>query len=333
MRGLRRPAVQPPTLRQDGVGGKEAARNRVRRAAEPTCELGFPDHWNRPDVRGALHAMQGWVCAYCQCEIDPRDGGDVDHFRPKQGGAAVGHTGYWWLAYSFDNYLLCCRRCNEHIKREQFPVRGNARADDRDDDPEAHEHRLLIDPARDGELVERCLRVDVVDDLCPLCPSPTEGRDHPMCERIEETARLMQLDEDVDARRPRVRARVAVIQATKSVSGTDGLREKAGRYHPHSAAWRDALRTFAPDVKLPSAEEELGWLLAQILERINLGYQSRAAEHEREVWAKRMEQALWTLAFLWKNPPTGRPDDVKAWLDAHKLTAVVEARVRRLSSP
>lgn len=131
MRGLQRPSCSPPTLRETGSGGRAALRHREQRTANPKGELYFTDHWNRPDVRGALFAMQGWVCAYCQCEIALRDGGDVDHFRPTSGSRHVHHDGYWWLAYRFDNHLLSCRRCNEHIKRDQFPVRGDCACDAR----------------------------------------------------------------------------------------------------------------------------------------------------------------------------------------------------------
>ena len=49
---------------------------------------------------GALYAMQGRVCAYCEQKLPESDRGDVEHFRPK--------SLYRWLAYAFENYLLSC---------------------------------------------------------------------------------------------------------------------------------------------------------------------------------------------------------------------------------
>ena len=49
-------------------------------------------------------------CAYCEKDIsdEPQS---IEHYRPKDS--------YYWLAYSWDNLLLCCTRCNSK-KREQF---------------------------------------------------------------------------------------------------------------------------------------------------------------------------------------------------------------------
>lgn len=108
---LRRPAATPPTLRDTGKGGITAAEHVRKRAMAPGAELRFPGHWNEPDVRGALHAMQGIACAYCQRQLDD-ERGQVDHFRPKGGGKEAGGSNYWWLAYSFDNCFLSCGTCN-----------------------------------------------------------------------------------------------------------------------------------------------------------------------------------------------------------------------------
>lgn len=329
MRGLRRPSLVPPTLRADRAAGKKTDEHREKRAQSPGCELDFPDHWNNRDVRGALFAMQGWVCAYCQRDLDG-DGGDVDHFRPKNGGLHVGHDGYWWLAYRFDNYLLACRRCNEHVKREQFPVRGTARAEHTHEDAEAHEHRLLLEPTREGDSVEVCFVVDVVDDLCPVRARLRDERDRDACERVEETERLFRLNDDVDHRRPRIRARVDVINARRTRGSADEHRMKAGRFHPHSAAWRDALRTHAPEVALPTPAEEFRWLLDQMLARLNLWF-TMQSEGDAEVWNSRAEEIGWALAFLWVDPPTGDSESVRSWLDEQRLTEWVDAYRRKLT--
>jgi hypothetical protein len=61
-------------------------------------------------------------CVYCECYIGDFQHGDVEHFRPK---AAVtdevdqpvlGHPGYYWLAYDWQNLLPACEICNQPSK-------------------------------------------------------------------------------------------------------------------------------------------------------------------------------------------------------------------------
>lgn len=320
MRQFTRAAVDLPTLRDDGPGGRAAKRHRAARNTDPQSELDFVAHWNQPDVRGALHAIQGWVCAYCQGDIS-RDGGDIDHFRPKNGSAEAGHSGYWWLAYRFDNYVLACRRCNEYVKRERFPVRGPLRACEDHSDPEAHEHRLLADPTRDP--VETSFWVDMSDKLCPVS-APSSVTDATIRERTDETVKFFHLAADPDLIRPRVRARAEVIRVRDSNGSWEEIRHRAVRYHPDSMAWRDALRTFAPHVPLPTSDEELRWLLGNLEERLNLALGLIERGRNLEFWKARQRQILWTFAVLWAHPPTGRPEDVASWLAENALAPAVE---------
>jgi uncharacterized protein (TIGR02646 family) len=54
-------------------------------------------------------------CAYCEASIKSTGYGDVEHYRPK--------SVYWWLAYSFENYLVSCAMCNQAFKSNKFPRR------------------------------------------------------------------------------------------------------------------------------------------------------------------------------------------------------------------
>ena len=80
-------------------------------------------------VRVALHTMQHGKCAYCEKPIE-KEHAHVDHFRPKtraternaSGKIVSQRTGYYWLAYTFENLLLTCPNCNTH-KLDQFPLR------------------------------------------------------------------------------------------------------------------------------------------------------------------------------------------------------------------
>ncbi|SEO19133.1 TIGR02646 family protein [Flavobacterium sp. CF108] len=57
-------------------------------------------------------------CAYCEANTDVVAHGDVEHYRPK--------STYWWLAYTYDNYLFACQICNQTYKSDNFPLRQGA---------------------------------------------------------------------------------------------------------------------------------------------------------------------------------------------------------------
>ena len=53
-------------------------------------------------------------CAYCETPTTVVVYGDVEHFRPK--------SKYWWLAYSYENYLPSCSICNQKYKKDFFDM-------------------------------------------------------------------------------------------------------------------------------------------------------------------------------------------------------------------
>lgn len=55
-------------------------------------------------------------CAYCEANTEVVAHGDVEHYRPK--------SIYWWLAYTYDNYLYACQICNQIYKSDNFPITG-----------------------------------------------------------------------------------------------------------------------------------------------------------------------------------------------------------------
>lgn len=57
-------------------------------------------------------------CAYCEAPLKAVAYGDVEHYRPK--------SVYWWLAYSYENYLASCTLCNQAFKKDFFPIGGPA---------------------------------------------------------------------------------------------------------------------------------------------------------------------------------------------------------------
>ena len=61
-----------------------------------------------------LKIETGGKCAYCEAPTALVAYGDVEHYRPK--------SVYWWLAYSYENYLLSCTLCNRKYKDTKFPT-------------------------------------------------------------------------------------------------------------------------------------------------------------------------------------------------------------------
>jgi len=96
---------------------------------------------------GSWGLLKNWLskvsfnkCWYCEAK-STRAPFDVDHFRPKlsitvDGVKLVGHDGYYWLAYEWQNFRLSCQRCNRpekdnatilHGKANEFPIQDETR--------------------------------------------------------------------------------------------------------------------------------------------------------------------------------------------------------------
>ncbi len=151
----------------------EKLKQQLRKAAEDLKQLASdarPDFieskgalWRdlRPHLAKALskdHIVSDYKCWYCE-EKASRFTYHVDHFRPKnrvKDENKPPEPGYWWLAFDYRNYRLCCEYCNTphsdnepreaRGKWDQFPLReGCCRARTPDENPD-DEVRLLIDP-------------------------------------------------------------------------------------------------------------------------------------------------------------------------------------------
>lgn len=124
------------------------------------------NHWKR--FKAEFANAQHGRCGFCELPVTGNQYGDVEHYRPKgmveildlnrQGAEKVSlsnvegraasrriGTGYWWHAYSWNNYLLSCEICNRGWKRNFFPVEGNPLLRQRPDEG-FEEHALLIYP-------------------------------------------------------------------------------------------------------------------------------------------------------------------------------------------
>ncbi len=120
-------------------------------------------------VKDFYSKIQGRKCGYCERMLT--DYGDVEHYRPKsaiftikQAGtekddlnntqgrkfhkppdSGTTDSGYWWLAYNWDNYLVSCGICNQAWKNALFPIANGHQTRPLKGD-ENTEDALLLDP-------------------------------------------------------------------------------------------------------------------------------------------------------------------------------------------
>jgi uncharacterized protein (TIGR02646 family) len=102
-------------------------------------------------VKQALINMQHGKCCFCESKIQHIAFGDVEHYRPKAGyrqndNDAMQKPGYFWLAYSWDNLLLSCERCNRQYKKNLFPLLHPEKRAQCHKDDVCMETPLLINP-------------------------------------------------------------------------------------------------------------------------------------------------------------------------------------------
>lgn len=71
-------------------------------------------YWKK--AKAQLKKESNGKCAYCEANAQVVAHGDVEHYRPK--------SIYWWLAYTYDNYLYACQICNQVYKKNNFPFTG-----------------------------------------------------------------------------------------------------------------------------------------------------------------------------------------------------------------
>ncbi len=84
---------------------------------DPELKIVFnEDFWKK--AKEQLFKESNFKCAYCEANAKVVAHGDVEHYRPK--------SIYWWLAYTYDNYLFVCQICNQTFKSDNFPKTGNA---------------------------------------------------------------------------------------------------------------------------------------------------------------------------------------------------------------
>lgn len=161
-----------PEFEADAAALLEAVRGEIKAGKSPSETLEhrtiWSGSWKRRQQRPGIHKAKlaepdGWFpkCAWCERKRDLNRELDVEHYRPKakvtewSGNPPIDiktpppevdcGTGYWWLAFRWDNLSLACKNCNQHWKRNLFPVRPPR--PDCTEGCETNEQPLLLDPA------------------------------------------------------------------------------------------------------------------------------------------------------------------------------------------
>ena len=321
MRQFNRPNIRLPTL--VGIETKYGDGRKSGGDGRPPDDL-----WKRPDVMGALYAMQGRVCAYCEQKLPESDRGDVEHFRPK--------SLYRWLAYAFENYLLSCGQCNSTYKRSRFPLRAGALAFGFERRHElAQEQRLLLNPAEDP--TEAWLDYDVLDDngLCPAVPR--EGLAGVAAQQVAETIDFFQLN----LRRGLVQSRletIDLIEKLTDIEAPDTVEKRrelmwlASRYSPHSTVARKLLRAVRPEA-IPGPADELDLLVEELCDELKLVQRIKATSARVATlrgWRGLYDEILWALAVLWHAPLAASSKQVETWLTERGAVELVAPYRKKL---
>jgi len=327
MRLIRRTKAIVPSFMTGGNCLKQAQQNETARLANSTIKLSFPEHWNLPDVRGALYAMHGDCCVYCNSPLLRNDRGDVEHFRPK--GAIkedAAHGGYWWLAYSFENYLLGCSLCNRTFKKTHFPLKpGGRRTTYGRRRNILAEPRLLIDPTLDP--VENWITVDWRHILCPI--KVKEKLDQNYKIQVEYMLKLFKINTEPLLVRARVKVRDKVKKAI-SESNFSYASSLAIRYRPHSLTAKQMLAEDAPQ-HLPTVDTEILWLLNELIGKLWYTLELLKNNLTDERLQRLHKELLWSLAVLWRDPPEGATINIEDFLTNNGIDDFVRKYFNQLS--
>lgn len=160
-----RPQV-PSRLQSEDVGNlKESIAEKVKSGHKIRSD-DFESKFWRGDVKEELWRHHRSKCCYCEQRRALKRESDVEHYRPKSSVYEdPDHSGYWWLAYEWTNYLYACKYCNQEHKKNHFPLLDDmARAQGPDDDLEK-ERPFLINPIDEDPIDYICFDWQSSDGL------------------------------------------------------------------------------------------------------------------------------------------------------------------------
>lgn len=202
---LKRRPPEPPALRYTEVVELKRAIEELIRINGKVTSRNFTTYWLKHNIKETLWEHQEHKCCYCERKRDLKRESDVEHYRPKAGITEdPGHPGYWWLAYEWTNYLYACKACNEHYKKNHFPLLRNGSRARGPADNLADEKPMILNPFDDDP--EECIGFDWKDSndcFVKATPEDSEGRgdktikltainDHKLAEERGELLLLLQ---------------------------------------------------------------------------------------------------------------------------------------------
>lgn len=210
-------------------------RHRLSRAILTWQENEAVDFEGYGVARAQLADRLNHKCIYCECWLRV-EGNPVEHFRPK---AHVQNKGeprdeerYWWLAWSWENLLFACGRCNSSYKRNQFPLQpGTPPLPPLSFDLDS-ESPLLVDPAREDPRAHIRFKW-----------SDTRKRWLPVAKSLKGQQTIEALGLDDDDKPTDHLARPLIKDALDDIESAVRRKRKRGV----QAAWNKALKSlFAP---------------------------------------------------------------------------------------
>jgi uncharacterized protein (TIGR02646 family) len=123
--------AEPAILRSQAVTNAKRRMSDKVRIGGKLSSKDFPSaHWLHDDVRLTLWKHHQKKCCYCERVREAKREPDIEHFRPKGRVTSVRrkNSGYWWLAYDWNNLFFSCKACNQEYKKNEFPLIKGKRA-------------------------------------------------------------------------------------------------------------------------------------------------------------------------------------------------------------
>ena len=134
-------------------------------------------------------------CPICENTLTKYD--DIEHFRPKEY--------YWWLAYDYTNYSICCDLCNRNYKKGKFPLFSDFQVSFENKDEINKEKPLLFNPTTDNP----CQLFELVFDMYKstgtrfkIKPLSTNPMDSYKYQKANKTIEIFNLNGEIEDKNP-----------------------------------------------------------------------------------------------------------------------------------
>lgn len=147
--------------------------------------------WRDNRIRDWLLALFHNKCWYTEAQ-EAVSAYHVDHYRPKGRVTDAGRmnpaSGYWWLAFKWENYRICGQLINVK-KNDVFPLVSGHRATPDEPGSLKLEAPALLDPTTDDA---RLISFEMDEDGCRAVPMA--GADEADCARVTTTIDVLGLN-------------------------------------------------------------------------------------------------------------------------------------------